>query len=94
MLKIGVGPDGKPEQDYTIIERETDFVQFGRPICVALLRSGVKVWPKGKRESFTVPYDALYRYAKQGSVSIPARSVTDAALARFAKAAEKRSHDK
>ena len=94
MIKIGFGADGKPEAEYTIIERETAFVHKTRPICVALLRSGLKVWLKGLRASYTIPYDQLFVDGERGSVRIPPRPITDAALARYAKAAEKRSQDK
>lgn len=66
------------------IERETAFIHKTRPICVALKQSGVKVWLKGTREGYVVPYDELFRDAQQGSVKIPARHVSDAKLAKIA----------
>jgi hypothetical protein len=83
MIKIGMGPDGKPDADYTIIERESPAIYRTRPICVALMRSGVKVWLKGKRDSYVVPFEQLFIDAERGSVSIKPRRVTAAELAKF-----------
>jgi len=84
MIKIGFGPDGKPDPDYTVIERETQEIYRTRPICVALLRTGIKVWLKGKRDSYVIPYQQLFNDGERGSVSIPARKVSNATLAKFA----------
>ena len=73
-----------------LIQRETAYVLHNRPVCVRLTTSGVRVWLKGKREFYTVPYDQLFIDGQRGSVKIPARQVSEAQLQRFAKAAEKR----
>ncbi len=73
-----------------VIERETESIYRTRPICVSLMRAGVKVWLKGKRDSYTIPYEQLFTDGERGSVSIKSRAVSDAQLQRFAKAAGKR----
>lgn len=82
MIKIGFGPDGKPDPDYTVIERETQEIYRARTICVALLRTGVKVWLKGKRDSYVTSYSQLFNDGERGSVAIPGRHVSDAKLAK------------
>ncbi len=66
----------------SLIERETADIRQQRPICVALLKSGVKVWLKGRREFFVVDYQTLYRDAMRGDgrINIPARNVSDSKL--------------
>ena len=79
MIKIGF-TDGKPDADYTVIERETPAIHRTRPICIALMRGGVKVWLKGKRDSYTIPYEQLFIDGERGSVSIAGRKMTAAKL--------------
>ncbi len=66
-----------------VIERETESIYRTRPICVSLMRAGVKVWLKGKRDSYILPYEQLFTDGERGSVSIPARRVTQAQLAKI-----------
>ncbi len=47
------------------------------------MRAGVKVWLKGKRDSYILPYEQLFTDGERGSVSIPARRVTQAQLAKI-----------
>lgn len=65
------------------IERETAHVLHGRPVCVRLTQGGVRVWLKGKREFYTVPYDVLFNDGQRGSVKIPARKIADAKLGKI-----------
>lgn len=65
------------------IARETAYVLHNRPVCIELLNGGIKVWLKGKREAYTVPYDQLFTDGQRGSVKIPARHVSDAKLAKI-----------
>lgn len=65
------------------IKRETAFVLHGRPVCIEIRTSGIKVWLKGKKESYTVPYDVLFTDGQRGSVKIPARVIADAKLAKI-----------
>jgi hypothetical protein len=64
------------------LERETETIHQNRAICISLKRGGVKVWLKGKREFFTLPYDSLLREARRRdeSICIPARKVSDSKL--------------
>lgn len=62
---------------------ETAFVDRGRAICFEPLQGGVKVWLKGKKESFVVPWDKLWKWGQQSAVNIPARRVSDAELHRL-----------
>lgn len=66
----------------TVIERETSFVRQSRNICIAVQRSGIKVWLKGKREFFVLPYDQLFIDAMRNDqrVCIPPRRVSDASV--------------
>jgi hypothetical protein len=83
MIKIGEVPKGADPNSYTVIERETASQYKGRPIRVALLRGGVKVWLKGMHDFYVVPYEVLFRDGERGSVSIPARKVSAAKLAKI-----------
>lgn len=69
--------------DDTRISRETGFMLHNRPVCIELLTTGIKVWLKGKRESYVVPYDRLFTDGQRGSVKIPARVIADAKLAKI-----------
>ena len=64
------------------LERETPVVHQNRNICVGLKQGSVKVWLKGKREFFTLPYDELLRAAQREDQRgfIRARKVSDAKL--------------
>lgn len=66
----------------SVISRETPDVVQGRPVCVELLKSGIKVWLKGRHEFFVLDYRLLYREALRydARVSIPPRNVSDAKL--------------
>lgn len=66
------------------IQRETEAVYKTRPVCVSLMRHGVKVWLKGKRDSYVIPYEQLFMDGERGSVSIAGRKVSEAALAKIA----------
>ena len=82
MIKIGFGPDGKPEANYTIIKRETPSILRMRPICVGLMRGGIDLWLKGKRAEYSRSYEQVYLDAERGSVAIPGRHVSDVQLAK------------
>lgn len=69
--------------DDTRIARETGFMLHNRPVCIELLSTGIKVWLKGKRESYVVPYDRLFTDGQRGSVKIPARQIADAKLGKI-----------
>jgi len=83
MIRIGEVPEGADPNEYTVIERETASVYKGKPIRVALLRGGVKVWLKGKRDFYIIPYEVLFKDGERGSVAIPARKISDAKLAKI-----------
>jgi hypothetical protein len=82
MIKIGFGPDGKPDPDYTIIERETGAIIKTRPVLAAFLISGCRTRLKGLQTSYVTPWDRMHLDAERGSVSIPGRHVSDAKLAK------------
>jgi hypothetical protein len=73
MIKIGDVPEGKDPLEYTVIERETQYQDRGRPICVALQRGSIQIWRKGKRETFSVQYDTLLHWCETATVSIKPR---------------------
>jgi hypothetical protein len=73
MIKLQATVDDKGDLKFTAIERETTFIHKTRPICVSLLPNGVKVWLKGKRDFYVVPYDTLFIDGERGSVSIKPR---------------------
>lgn len=65
------------------VVRETTAIHKARNVMVELTVGGLKVWLKGKRDFYVVPYATLFIDAEKGSVNIPGRRVSAADLAKI-----------